>query len=216
MINLIQIDDAGSGSLLGGTIIGVLRVESQEYMYRVIPLQLYQGDAFQNKSYIHYVVTIVEELFKELKVSKEEEINVCRGYMFDSLKEWFKINNYNYLSTKIQDPLQTLVEKTFDDYAINLGLPTTYINYTKYPFHFHRILKWVYADYEGRSKLCKTGWKSWNKYKDLMISIKEENIKNKDWSCLRCNKPIPRNSVAAVKSYTTNRHYKIYLHQDCI
>ncbi|KAB3524959.1 hypothetical protein F8153_15495 [Alkaliphilus serpentinus] len=213
---MIQIDDAGSGSLLGGTIIGVLRVETEEYFYRVIPLQLYQGEAFQNKSYIDYVVTIINELFNHLRVSKDEEIKVCRGYMFDSLNKWLKENNYNYITTKIKDPLQTLVEKTFDDYAIKLGLPTTYINYTKYPFHFHRILKWVYADYENRSRLCKTGWKSWNKYKDLKPIIKEENVKNKDWLCLKCNKPIPRNTIAAVKAYTSNRHYKIFLHRECI
>jgi len=213
---LIQIDDAGSGSLLGGTVIGALRVETGEYQYDVIPLKYYQGKNFNQKKYIHHVVDIIDHVFNQLQVTKEEPIEVCRGYMFDSLIKWLKNENYQFNSTKIEDPLQSIIEKTFDDYAIELGLPETFITYTKYPFHFHRILKWVYADYPNRSQLCKTGWKSWSKYGKLEISTGEEHIKNREWTCLKCNQVIPRDTVAAVKSYTSNRPNKIYLHTHCL
>ncbi|GAB6087841.1 hypothetical protein [Alkaliphilus crotonatoxidans] len=212
---MIQIDDAGSGSLLGGTIIGAYRVETDEYYYDVIPLGFYQGEPFQKKEYINYVVEIVKKLFDQLRVTKDEKIEVCRGYMFEALNKWLKEEQYHFINTKIGDPLQSAIEKSFDDYAIGLGLPKEFISYTKYPFHFHRILKWVYADYQQRSSLCKTGWKSWKKYNDLPITIGEEYIKNKDWICLKCNQPIPRHSKAAVKSYVTNRVYKIYVHPYC-
>ncbi|SCZ01426.1 hypothetical protein SAMN03080606_03588 [Alkaliphilus peptidifermentans DSM 18978] len=213
---MIQIDDAGSGSLLGGTLIGALRVETGEYKDEIIPLEYYQNENFNKKLYIQYVVNITERLFQKLDVSTSEEIQVCRGYMFDELNKWLKTNNYNHINTKIGDPLQSIIETSFDQYAISLGLPNSYISYTKYPFHFHRILKWVYADYEERSKLCKTGWKSWNKYKNIKLSTNHEIIKNRDWVCLKCNQLIPRNTTAAIKSYISNRHYKIYLHDHCI
>ncbi len=213
---MIQIDDAGSGSLLGGTVIGALRVETGDYQYDVIPLEYYQGSNFSQKKYLDYVVNIVENIFANLDVSKEEPIEVCRGYMFDSLNTWLKNENYQFSRTKIVDPLQSIIEKTFDNYAIELGLPQSFITYTKFPFHFHRILKWVYADYENRSPLCKTGWKSWGKHGNLEITLGEEYIKNRDWTCLKCNEVISRNTTAAVKKYTSHYINKIYLHPHCI
>lgn len=212
---MIQIDDAGSGSLLGGTIIGIYRVETDEYAYGVIPLSHYQGEAFQRKEYIHYVVGLVQDLFPRLRVNKEETIQVCQGYMFESLNQWLKEEGYSFTNTKIGEPLQSVVEKTFDEYAISLGLPKEFIAYTKYPFHFHRILKWVYADYESRSKLCKTGWKSWKKYEHMPIKITTETLQGRDWICLKCNQLIHRHSPVTVMSYHSNRFYKIYLHPHC-
>ncbi|QUH26351.1 hypothetical protein [Serpentinicella alkaliphila] len=213
---MIQIDDAGSGSLLGGTIIGVLRVETKEFHYDIIPLNLYHEESFVNKEYLNYVVNIVDKIFQNLKVQKYEEIQVCRGYMFDKLKQWFDQNNYRYISTEIKDPLQTKIEKAFEEYTISLGLPESFIVYTKYPFHFHRILKWVYADYENRHHLCKKGWKSWKKYSNLQIDHTQETIKSKNLVCLKCNNPIEQNSNALVKVYESNRINKIYLHDYCI
>lgn len=213
---MIQIDDAGSGSLLGGTVIGITRVETHEYAFEIIPLDYYRNSSFENKEYINYVVTIIKKLFKDLDVTHEEKIEVCRGYMFDKLKIWLEENDYNYICTQINDPLQSLVEKTFENYAISLGLPESFITYTKYPFHFHRILKWVYADYENRSPLCKTGWKSWQKYGNLPIEIDEEKVKNINLVCFKCNTIIPKNSMAKVKKYRSNRPNKIFLHSNCI
>ncbi len=213
---MIQIDDAGSGSLLGGTIIGVLRVESNEYQYEIIPLSYYQPKAFKEKKYLSYVVDIVSRIFLELKVPKEEQVQVCRGYMFEELNKWFKSNGYNYISTQINEPLQTIIERTFEDYAIELGLPRDFITYTKFPFHFHRILKWVFADFEARSVLCKTGWRSWMKYSSLQLYIGQEKVRHKDLTCLKCNGIIPCNTLASVIKFYSNRSHKVFLHNECL
>lgn len=213
---MIQIDDAGSGSLLGGTVIGITRVETKEYAFDIIPLEYYRDDFFKNKAYLDYVVTIIQKLFKDLNIVKNEQIEVCRGYMFDKLKIWLTENNYNYTCTQINDPLQSLVEKTFENYAISLGLPKSFISYTKYPFHFHRILKWIYADYENRSLLCKTGWKSWQKYGNLPVEIDVEKVKKNNLMCFKCNTQIPKGSVAKVKKYTSDRLNKVFLHDTCV
>lgn len=213
---MIQIDDAGSGSLLGGTVIGITRVETKEYEYDIIPLEYYRSDIFGEKEYINYVVIIIKKLFNKLNVTITEKIEVCRGYMFDKLKIWLEENNYNYVCVEIKDPLQSLVEKTFEDYAISLGLPQNFITYTKYPFHFHRILKWVYADFENRSLLCKTGWKSWHKYGNLSIEVDEEKVKKINLICFKCNEIIQQNSIAKVKKFHSTRPNKIFLHSYCI
>ena len=210
---MIQIDDAGSGSLIGGTCIGAMRTETMEYVYSFIPVEYYYENAFENKAYIAKCEDIVYKLISQLNPVKNEEIQICRGYMFDTVRRTLAKKGYNVHSTKIQNPLQTKIEKTFQNYALNLGVPVQYVKYTRYPLHFHRILRWVYADYDNRYRLCKTGWKSWKKYGNLDIEIAEDIIFNKNYICLKCGKKIKPGSHVRVLKYTSNCPNIIYLHK---
>ncbi len=212
---MIQIDDAGSGSLVGGTCIGVNRIETGEYSYGIIPLEYYRPESFKAKAYQDCAIHIVQDTFNRLNIGKREPIQVCRGYMFDKLKKWLKTNNYPWQSTKIEDPLQTIVEKTFEDYIISLGLPSRFIRYTKYPFHFHRLLKWVYADYDNRKHLCKTGWDSWQKYKDIDREVYYSSMNKPNFYCMKCGEKIAEGSRIKVIRYFTNRINKVCLHDYC-
>ncbi|MBS3995187.1 MAG: hypothetical protein KGZ33_05275 [Alkaliphilus sp.] len=212
---MIQIDDSGSGSLIGGTCIGALRKETGEYYYGIIPLENYQCQNFEEKVYLDKAVDLINLFLEQLKVSKDEKIEVCRGYMFDNLRPWLREKKYCYLNTKIGEPLQALIEKTFEKYSVELGLPQEFLSYTKYPFHFHRLLRWVYADYNNRVKLCKTGWKSWKKYGSLEIEIKETTLKKSNYKCLKCWKPIEVNSQVTMMKYISNKPNIIYLHHNC-
>lgn len=212
---MILIDDAGSGSLVGGTIIGAMRSETREFYFDTIPLKYYSPEFFSKKMYLDYVVEIVKDLLNKLKVNKNEQILICRGYMFDNLRKWLSNNNYKYTSTKIGEPLQSKIESTFENYTISLGFPERFISYTKYPFHFHRILRWVYADYNERVKLCKTGWKSFAKYGSLPIKSDTTKIKKSRFICLKCDKRIEDNSHVKMLQFISNRPQKIYLHHDC-
>ncbi|MFA5524895.1 MAG: hypothetical protein WDA24_11110 [Tissierellales bacterium] len=87
---MILIYDAGSGSLIGGTYIGFIRKETQEFYYDIIPIDLDRRAVFTEKKYLDYVITIINKLFNKLKVDKIEEIHVCRGYMFDNLRKCFQ------------------------------------------------------------------------------------------------------------------------------
>ena len=212
---MIQIDDAGSGSLVGGTCIGAIRVETKEFFYEVIPIKYYSEKYFKTKDYLDYVIEIVKRLLEKLNHKKDELIEVCRGYMFDRLRKWFAKKNYAFKSGKIGDPLQTVIEETFEQYTVFLGLPKEYIRYTKYPFHFHTLLKWVYADYENRVNLCKTGWKSWLKYGHLETKLSIDNVSKSNYVCLKCGKPIKDNSQVKKIQYISNRPSTIFLHSSC-
>ncbi|KNF07439.1 hypothetical protein CLPU_17c00640 [Gottschalkia purinilytica] len=212
---MIQIDDAGSGSLIGGTCIGAIRVETEEYYYEIIPLEFYSIENFNKKLYLDYVVDIIKKLLYKLKADKNEPIYICRGYMFDKARKWLLDKNYNFESVKIVEPLQSKIEKSFEEYSISLGLFETFIRYTKYPFHFHRILKWVYADYENRSNLCKAGWKSWQKYGNLQTKSSESFLKKSNYICLKCGKAIADNSKVKIISYYSDRCNSVYLHHKC-
>lgn len=212
---MIQIDDAGSGSLVGGTCIGVLRKETGEYHYEIIPVNLFNEENFKNKIYIYYTTYIVKNAFKKLAVDNTEKILVCQGYMFEDTRKFMKQYGYDYTDSKIEEPLQSLIEKTFEDYTVSLGLPREFISYTKYPFHFHRLLKWVYADYDNRIKLCKTGWKSWHKYSNINVEVYYDKLLKSNYTCLRCGKRISDNSKVKVIKFESNRTNYVYLHKNC-
>ena len=212
---MIQIDDAGSGSLVGGTCIGAIRVETGEYFYSIIPVELYNEENFKTKAYIRYTSGIVHEAIEKLRVSKEEPILICQGYMFEHARACLKEKGFNYKSSKIEDPLQSIIEKTFEDYTISLGLPKDFITYTKYPFHFHRLLRWVYADYANRIRVCKTGWKSWSKYSDLQVETYFDKVAKSNFICLKCGKKIRNNTTVKVIKFMSNRPNVVYLHKNC-
>jgi hypothetical protein len=212
---MIQIDDAGSGSLIGGTCIGAVRVETKEYLYDFIPLKYYREDNFKNKRYLMKCKDIVMKLLNALNAPINEEIHICRGYMFDEARKFLMQVGYSVYATKIEDPLQNMIEMTFQDYANGLGLPLQYTVYTKYPFHFHRILRWVYADYTKRSKLCKTGWKSWKKYGNVEVKSYYDHLYKENYTCLRCGKKIHRGSRVRVLKYYSNCPNTVYLHDSC-
>lgn len=212
---MIQIDDAGSGSLVGGTCIAALRTETHEYLYDFIPLSLYQRGNFCKKLYLEKSKDIVLNLLKGLKVPKDEEIIICQGYMFDVARKHLAEHQYTWESAKILGPLQCRIEETFNEYALELGVPVQYVKYTKYPLHFHRILRWVYADYSNRYRLCKTDWKSFKRYGSLDISISQDTLYKKNYTCLRCGERIAPGSSVKVLRYISNCPNTIYLHPNC-
>lgn len=212
---MIQIDDAGSGSLVGETCIGLYYDKENIFLFDFIPLEFYSPDNFKKKIYQKFVIEIIKRNFCKLKIPRDEPIEVCQGYIFDALRRYFIQNEYNWKNVKIQGVLQEKVEKAFSDYAISLGLPQSYVTYTKFPFHFHKLLRWVYADFENRKHLCKTGWKSWQKYSDLQVITDYGFLNGQPYFCLKCGKKIRPNSQVKILKFFSNKPNTIYLHEKC-
>ncbi|MCR4442747.1 MAG: hypothetical protein QHH10_10500 [Peptococcaceae bacterium] len=211
---MVQIDDAGSGSLVGGTGIGVMRKETEEYLFRIIPPVFFREPFFTQKKYQQYVIKIVRCSFERLNVTTDEPIQVCRGYVFDALRRWLDNQGYAWTSSKIDGPLQIKVEESFSDYVIKLGLPRSFVQHARYAFGFHRLLKWVFADFENRSRLCKTGWKSWRKWSRVPFRV-YAGVLEKEAYCLKCGQLINKHENAVILEYITNRSWNVPLHPGC-
>lgn len=212
---MIQIDDAGSGSLVGGTLIGTIRVETMDYHHDVIPIKYFKTPYFEEKKYADFCVNIVSKALRNLNADKNEPIQICQGYMFDKARIYLLGKGYNIVSTKIEEPLQSIIEESFLDYVIGLGIPMDYLEYTKYPFHFHKMLKWVLSDIGSREKLCKTGWKSWRKYSGIPLTHYTDYLIRGTYKCLKCGESIETPCKIKVIRFTTNKDYFIYLHDTC-
>ncbi len=211
---MIEIDDAGSGSLIGGTGIGILRTETREYLFSLIPLSFFQEPLFQEKKYQQYVIRIVQEAVTKMKISKDEPIRVCRSYIFDELRTWLTAQGYSWESTKIEGPLQNLVEYSFSQYVISLGLPQNFVQHARYAFGFHRLFKWVLADFPNRAPLCKSGWKSWQRWSTI-VPTATSGIAQKTCYCLKCGRLISAGEKIRTLRYYTNKAYSLELHYKC-
>lgn len=212
---MIQIDDAGSGSFVGGTCIGFYRPETNEYYFDIIPVELYDSVNFKKKLYLDYVVDIASRAFNALKVTQYETIEICRGYMFEKLKPWLTNLGFCWYVTQITGKIQEVVEKNFEIYTIKLGLPAEYIKYTRYPFHFHKLLRWVLCDFDNRLQLCKVGWKSWQKIQSIVPSVSYSRMEHANYFCLKCGKRIKKGSNVAVLEFYSNQLNYIFVHRGC-
>ncbi|MBY9021835.1 MAG: hypothetical protein KGD67_12325, partial [Candidatus Lokiarchaeota archaeon] len=76
------VDDAGSGDLLFGVVIGAYREETDQFTYDVIDVSYYQ-ELFCDKKYLKEASRVVQKLIKKLKIKPREKIQVCQGCIFD-------------------------------------------------------------------------------------------------------------------------------------
>lgn len=212
---MLQIDDSGSGSFVGGTCIGIYRPETNEYYFDIIPVDLYNKENFKKKIYLNEVVRIISKGIGFFDVSKNETIEICRGYMFEKLKEWLSDNGFTWYCTQIKGRAQEVIERNFELYTERLGLPSQYIKYTRYPFHFHKLLRWVFADFDNRIGLCKVGWKCWQKLEGIDPEVSLGTMQHQHLSCLKCGKRLKPGSNIRILKYMSNRENYVYMHTDC-
>ncbi len=83
----VQVDDAGVGDLLFGAIIGAHRKETGEFHYDIIPVNYFQMPDFRKKLYLKKATEVTLRLLEEMKLGPEEEVEICRSFVFDETRE---------------------------------------------------------------------------------------------------------------------------------
>ena len=166
----IQIDDQGWGTPVGGVGIIVLRKETEETYYDIVPLEHFNIETFKKKTYMNGARDIVERGFGRLNVMKDEEIEICSGCIHDKTAEWLKTEGYRFTIMKIDGDAQKKGEQMFIEYLHSLGVPDppAIVDETvdEYKAQFFYLMDWVRKDPEKRKHLCKTGWKYFIKFFD--------------------------------------------------
>lgn len=159
----IQIDDQGWGTPVGGVGIIVVRKETSELHYDIVPIEHFSIGRFKKKTYLDAARDIVEDGFSALKVRKDEEIEICPGCIHDKTAEWLKNEGYKFTVMKVDGIAQQKGEQLFVEYLRGLGVPNPpqIVEETvdEYKAQFFYIMDWVREDREKRKPLCKTGWK---------------------------------------------------------
>ena len=160
---VVEVDDSGWGDLIGGVVIVMRRVETDESHVGEVPLEMFQGNEFKYKMYLRATTMIILNGIDELNIRKSESLHICTGYIFTSAKETLREIGYNVVESRITGRTQELAEEEFLKSLKRLGLGS--IDYLRKIRSFNGFLKWVKEDLPGRERYVKTGWKSWVKHR---------------------------------------------------
>jgi hypothetical protein len=181
----IEIDDAGTGDLVGNVFIGFLRKESGELIFKTLPVELFQGENWKNKKPLKVSVELVREGLEELNFqNKTEKVELCRGNIFDEVRNYFIEEGINYEDTIVEGKLQDAVEgKLIEHLRNDIGVRSKQLTRKSGAKRFFVLFNWVCYDFFKREKFVKSGFKKWNTvWRDRAIErynkIKSKNKKN--------------------------------------
>jgi len=141
----IIIDDAGSGDLLWGVVIGAYRPEDDVFTYDLIPVEDFQEPRYADKPHFVEASMIALRLAAKLQLRENEKIQICQGNILD---EAAKALNERYGEerverVKVEDRAQHLVEEAYLDEVRNLGYEPLPERTEKWGRSFRHMLEWV-------------------------------------------------------------------------
>ncbi|TRO55846.1 hypothetical protein E2P71_02285 [Candidatus Bathyarchaeota archaeon] len=160
---VIEVDDSGWGDLIGGAVIVLRRVETNEHYSDEIPPELFKEE-FKYKTYLRYATRIILEGLDDLKAPKTEAIHICTGYIFEQAEDTLRELGYKVTEVKIEGKTQELAERTFIESLVKLGIGS--FDEVASMRSFNGFLEWVAEDLPHREKYVKTGWKNWKKHRE--------------------------------------------------
>jgi hypothetical protein len=106
----IEIDDAGTGDLVGNAFIGFRDTSNGKIIYRSVPVGLYANGNTNEDPPRKHIVKIVIDGLKALNHRKGDRILLCRGACFDLVRDYFNENGIYYEPAIIEGVLQDAVE----------------------------------------------------------------------------------------------------------
>ena len=161
----IIIDDAGTGDLLFGAVIGAFCDTTKEFRYEVIDVKYFKPEPFSRKAYLTQASKIVSKLLAEMK-SEADEVHICRGYIFDDVIEKLKqkYGEDRIHRVKVTGTAQDLTEIAYLDELRNLGYEPIKERDSKRTKSFFHMMNWLKKN-QDMMKYAKTGWPRLQKYK---------------------------------------------------
>ncbi|UCE44302.1 MAG: hypothetical protein JSV57_02130 [Candidatus Bathyarchaeota archaeon] len=162
----IIIDDAGVGDLLFGVIIGGFREETREFKYEVLDVKYFRPRRFRRKDYLKQASRAVFRLVTKLGLQAEEQIHICKGYIFD---EAVRDLGRSYGSDRIRrvkvtgEP-QRLTENAYLDEVRNLGYEPLRKRDENRAKSFFHMMNWLQKN-PDKLRYAKTGWPRLSRYR---------------------------------------------------
>jgi hypothetical protein len=167
----IQIDDAGWGSLVGGTVIGAYRTHTKEFTHGIIAPRFFQGNLFAQKAYLDEAARQAEACLAQLDARPKERVEICRGYVLTNVREWLRDQGFALDPTRITGALQDKVEHAFWEHLRDVGFCVErdlYGDPARRGLLWWQQVRWLKGgDADAtrpvpeRAATCKTGWASY-------------------------------------------------------
>lgn len=160
---VVEVDDSGWGDLVGGAVIVMRRLGTNEKYVGEVPVEAFQGSAFKAKAYLPHVLRIVREGAEVLNITKNEPIHVCTGYILSEVRKSLANEGYKVVPSRIVSVTQKLAEEEYFKHLSRLGVGT--LDQAQKLRGFDSFLSWVLRDVDKRERFVKTGWKAWSRLK---------------------------------------------------
>ena len=179
----IEIDDSGTGDLIGDAFIGFLRQETGEMLFKSLSVELFKGDNWKRRLPYKKTLQLVKEGLKELHFDKEnEKIYLCRGNIFDKVREYLDEEGIEYEPAIIEGKLQNAVEERLIQHLRNdLGVRSRHLTIESGAKRYFVLLNWVSRDFYEREKYVKSGFKKWNtQWREIAIKKYHKIKKNRE------------------------------------
>ena len=162
----IEIDDAGTGDILFGAVIGAYRPEDDHFIYDVIEVRHFQMPLYKEKTHLEEAKRIVIELVERLDLRENEKIIICTGDVLNVAVEAL-IEKYGedlVERGKIEGRAQHLVELAFTDELRNIGFEPLKERTEKWGKNFWHMYKWINKRPKRRLKFAKSAFPNLKKY----------------------------------------------------
>ena len=161
----IEIDDAGTGDLVGNAFIGFRDTSTGRIIYQSVPVGLYnevnkKKEEDQPKKHI---LKVVIKALRILNHQEDDRVLICHGSCFDLVREYFDEKKIYYEAAIVEGILQDAVEGRFIQHLRKLGVNSKKLT-TEAGFQRYFVLfNWVCQDFPNRECYVKTGFPSWKK-----------------------------------------------------
>jgi len=177
----IEIDDAGTGDLVGNAFIGFRDTETRKIIFQSVPVGLYNEGNRDDDNPKKHIVKVVKKALRALNHSKGDRILLCRGDCFDLVREYFNKNNIYYEPAIIEGVLQNAVEGRYIQHLRKLGITSRNLTEESGAQRYFISFNWVCRDFPYRERFVKTGFPSWEKkWRKIALKRYKKYQRNKD------------------------------------
>jgi len=159
----IEIDDAGTGDLVGDAFIGFRDTSTGKIIFQSVPVILYNKENKEDDQPKKHILKVVIKALKVLNHSEDDRILLCRGNCFDLVREYFDENNIYYEAAIVEGELQDAVEGRFIQHLRKLGVRSNNLTMDSGIQRYFLLFNWVCRDFPNRERYVKTGFPSWKK-----------------------------------------------------
>jgi hypothetical protein len=158
----IEIDDSGTGDIIGDAFIGLHDVPTGNIIFRGISVGLYTKRNRNMERPQKAILQAVQDGLKSLKFNKQRDrILLCRGSCFNLVRKWFEQEGINYLPAIIEGKLQDAIESRFISHLRSLGVKSQDLNNAAGKERFYILFNWVSEDFPQRKRFVKNGFPAW-------------------------------------------------------
>jgi len=177
----IEIDDAGTGDLVGDAFIGFRDAETRKIIFQSVPVGIYSEGNKDDDPPKKYIVNVVKKGLRALNHSKGDRILLCRGDCFNLVREYFEENNIYYEPAIIEGELQNSVEGRYIQHLRKLGITSRNLTVESGAQRYFISFSWVCRDFPNRERFVKTGSPSWEKkWRKIAIERYQKYQRKKD------------------------------------